>query len=365
MPTTGDPLARRYRRLLFCHPRAYRQARADEMVGVLLDAAPPDRTRPTSREAANLIRHGLRCRLGRPASRTVGVWATLTAVICGLFTAALATRAAWETSPPQPDRAETAALFAAVLPGHDLGDVDLAPAFFTFYSQPLTVRALDNLLLGDGGEYQQSAVVAGTAGTPPMPADETLALAQRRLRETGWQVYEPEVRSNPGCVDKTCVQVVTITDTTLLARRGDTVLQLQVAAPPSPDGSNLSLALSRTAPPAVLPAGVAGGLLGAALGWLVFGWASRRTEAGHPARGAVSVLFAITLFLWWTPALLTVPSLLQHHRAEPHPTWHPLWEWLGQPAGSLLFVVGAASALLGLALAAVPRRSPQPTAAVG
>ncbi|MEH0970022.1 hypothetical protein V6U77_02640 [Micromonospora sp. CPCC 205546] len=365
MPPTGDPLARRYRRLLFCHPRAYRRARADEMVGVLLDAAPPGRTRPTAREAADLIRHGLRCRLGRPASRTVGVWATLAAVICGLFTAALATRAAWETSAPPPGRAETAAVFAAVLPGHDLGDVDLAPALFTFYSQPLTVRALDNLLLGDGGEYQRSEVVAGTAGTPRMSADETLALAQRRLRETGWQTYAPTVHSYPGCVDKTCAPAVTITDTTLLARRGDTVLQLHVASPPAPDGSNLSLTLNRSAPPAVLPAGIAGGLLGAALGWLVFGWASRRTEAAHPARGAVSVLLAITLFLWWAPVLLTVPSLLRHHRAEPHPAWHPLWEWLGQPAASLLFVVGAASALLGLALAAVPRRTPLPTAAVG
>ncbi|MEU4776320.1 hypothetical protein [Micromonospora sp. NPDC023633] len=365
MPTTGDPLARRYRRLLFCHPRAYRRARADEMVGVLLDAAPAGRTRPTPREAANLIRHGLRCRLGRPASRTVGVWATLAAVICGLFTAALATRAAWETSRPQPDRAETAAVFAAVLPGHELGDVELAPALFTFYSQPLTVRALDNLLLGDGGEYQQSAVVAGLAGTPRMPADETLALAQRRLRETGWQVYEPMVRSDPGCVDKMCAPVITITGTTLLAQRGDTVLQLHVVSPPLPEGSSLSLTLSRTAPPAVLPAGVAGGLLGAVLGWMVFGWASRRTEAAHPARGAVTVLLALTLFLWWTPVLLAVPSLLRHHRAEPHPTWHPLWEWLGQPAASLLFVAGAANALLGLALATVPRRSPLPTAAVG
>ncbi|MFG1886546.1 hypothetical protein ACGFIR_01575 [Micromonospora sp. NPDC049051] len=365
MPTTGDRLARRYRRLLFCHPRAYRRARADEMVGVLLDAAPPGRTRPTPREAANLIRHGLRCRLGRPASRTVGVWATLTAVSCGLFTAALATRAAWETSAPLPDRAETAAVFTVVLPGHDLGDVELAPALFTFYSQPLTVRALDNLLLGDGGEYQQSEVVAGTAGAPRMPADETLALAQRRLRETGWQVYAPTVRSALGCVDKTCAPLVTTTDTTVLARRGDTVLQLHVAAPPSPDGGNLSLTLSRAAPPAVLPAGVAGGLLGAALGWLVFGWASRRTEAARRTPGTVGVLLGVTLFLWWAPVLLTAPDLLGHHRAQPHPTWHPLWEWLGQPAGSLLFVVGAASALLTLALAAAPRRDPLPTAAVG
>ncbi|MFG3706719.1 hypothetical protein ACGF7U_18580 [Micromonospora sp. NPDC047670] len=365
MPTTGDPLARRYRRLLFCHPRDYRRARADEMVGVLLDAAPAGRTRPTGREAANLIRHGLRCRLGRPASRTVGVWATLAAVVCGLFAAALATRAAWETSRPMPDRAETAAVAAAVLPGHDLGEVDLSPALFTFYTQPLTVWHIDNLILGDGGEYEQSDVAAKIVGAPPRSAEETLALAHRRLRETGWQVYEPTVGRYSGCADKFCARITETTETTLPARRGDTEVALHVRAETPGDAVELRLELRRTAPPAVLPAGVGGGLLGASLGWLVFGWASRRTEAAHPARGAVTVLYAITMFLWWMPVLLAVPALLEHQLDEPHPTWHPLWEWLGQPAASLLFVAGAATALLGLALAAVPRRDPLLTTAAG
>ncbi|MFG3422779.1 hypothetical protein [Micromonospora sp. NPDC048063] len=365
MPTNGDPLARRYRRLLFCHPRAYRRDRADEMVGVLLDAAPAGRTRPTAREAANLIRHGLRCRLGRPASRTVGAWATLAAVACGLFTAALTTRGAWETSRPLPDRAETAAVVAAVLPGHDLGDVDLAPALFTFYTQRLTARNIDNLVFGDGGEYQASSVVAEVTAAPPMSADETLALAQRRLRETGWQLYEPTVGQYSGCADKFCSRITDTTETAVPARRGDTELTLQVRAESPGDTVQLWLNLRRTTPPAVLPTGVVGGLLGAGLGWLAFGWASRRTEASHPARGAVTVLYALTMVLWWAPVLLTVPTLLRHHLGEPHPTWHPLWEWLGQPAALLLFLAGTATALLGLALAAAPRRDPLPTTAVG
>ncbi|MEU6072448.1 hypothetical protein [Micromonospora sp. NPDC047074] len=363
MPTNGDLLARRYRRLLFCHPRAYRRARADEMVGVLLDAAPAGRTRPTAREAANLIRHGLRCRLGRPASRTVAAWATLAAVVCGLFSAAVAARAAWETARPLPGRAETAALVAAALPGHGLGKVDPAPPLFSFYTRPLTVRQLDNLLLGDGGEYQQGSVVAEVIAAPATSAEETLALAQRRLRETGWQVYEPTVARHSGCADKFCTRTTVTTETTVPARRGDTTLTLQVRTA-SADTPQLWLDLRRTTPPAVLPAGVVGGLLGAGLGWLVFGWASRRTETPHGGRGAVSVSYALTMALWWAPVLLTVPNLLRHHLDEPHPTWHPLWEWLGQPAGSLLFLAGTATALLALALAALPRREPLPTAAV-
>ncbi|MEK8106944.1 hypothetical protein NKG94_20685 [Micromonospora sp. M12] len=41
----------------------------------------------------------------------------LAAVVCGLFTGALAGRAAWETSRPQPDRAEAAAILTEVFPG--------------------------------------------------------------------------------------------------------------------------------------------------------------------------------------------------------------------------------------------------------
>jgi hypothetical protein len=37
-----------------------------------------------------------------------------------------------------------------------------------------------------------------------------------------------------------------------------------------------------------------------------------------------------------------------------------MWEWLGQPAFCLLFLVGFSAALLGLALAALPRGDRQP-----
>ncbi|NES25988.1 hypothetical protein GCE86_26160 [Micromonospora terminaliae] len=352
-------LARRYRRLLLAYPRAYRRERGEEILGLLLDGAPAGRTRPTLREAADLVRAGLRCRLGRPASSTVGVWAVLTALICGLFTAALASRVAWETSRPQPDRAEFVAVFAEAFPGHRLGeDVSTARALFVFYGQPVSRASLRGLLLGDGGEYQEGS--AGGSATGPMPTSEaeTLATAQQRLRAAGWQVYEPTSEVLQTCADPRCDPASQPVETVLVARRGDTVLTATFDDPRS-FGSYLGVALQRAAPPAVLPAAVLAGLLGGALAWLVFGWASRRTEG----RRRAPLLLGVTLFFWWVPVLLATSSLARHHLDEPHPSWHPLWEWLGQPTLSLFFLIGLASALALLLTALTPRRDPRPLTA--
>jgi hypothetical protein len=357
MPSTDPPLARRYRRLLWCYPRSWRRSRADEVVALLLDTAPPGRTRPGVRETVDLIRGGLRCRLGRPTSSTVVAWAALTAVICGLFAAALASRAGWETSRPQPDRAEAGAILTDVFPGHDLGDIDVPPALFVVYGHALSMNSLHSLLFGDGGEYQEGATGAWASGAPPVPADQILATARQRLTGAGWRVYDPQVDSYTGCTDKLCGTPQLITNTELLARRGDTILTASISTQTSADGSYLSVELHRAPPPAVLPAGLLGGLLGAVAGWLLFGWASRRTE-GRWTNAPAKTLYVVTMVLWWLPVALAAPSLLQHHLGEPHPAWHPLWEWLGQPVASLLFVVGTGCAVLALGLAAAPRRDP-------
>ncbi|MET8308732.1 hypothetical protein [Micromonospora sp. NPDC005173] len=363
MPPTDPSLARRYRRLLRCYPREWRQARATEVISLLLDTAPTGRTRPTVRETADLVRAGLRCRLGRPASRTVVAWAALASVICGLFAGALASRAAWETSRPQPDRAEAGAILTEVFPGHDLGDIDTPPALFVVYGQPLSLRNVKTVLLGDGGEYQESATGAAAFGAPPVPAEQIVTVARQRLTDAGWRVYDPEVTGGTSCADKLCATPLAITETSLVARHGDTILNASVSSQTALDATYLAVEVHRAPPPAVAPAGVLGALLGAVAGWLVFGWASRRTE-GRRVSGAASVLFGTTMVLWWLPVLLAAPQLLEHHLRESHPAWHPLWEWLGQPVASLLFLVGAVCALLALGLAAAPRRDRSPVALV-
>ena len=66
---TGEAaLERRYRRLLAWYPAQHRRTYGEEMVGVLLAAAPDGSSRPGSADAANLIRGGLR----RSEERRVG-----------------------------------------------------------------------------------------------------------------------------------------------------------------------------------------------------------------------------------------------------------------------------------------------------
>ncbi|GAB2926533.1 hypothetical protein GCM10027280_12320 [Micromonospora polyrhachis] len=338
----GDLLARRYRRLLVCYPRAYRRSRGEEIVDTLLDNAPPGRTRPTVQESVNLIRHGLRARLGRPASRTVVFCSVLTAVICALFTAAAATRVAWETSPPQPNRAEATAIFSTILPDHNLDDISVPPALFVIYGQPL-----------DGGEYALGATAAYRNGVPPVDQRHTLALAQQRLRETGWRVYEPTGRNSPQCEGPSCDLATLPTDTTLLARRGDTILELTLTSDFAYDSAYLSVSLRPATPAAVYPAGVLGGLFGAVAAWLLFAWASRRTER-HPGRETITALFTATMLLWWLPVLPVAPGMIHYGFGAPRPQWPALWEFLGQPTFFLSFLAGCAGALLGLALAALP-----------
>ena len=353
----AGPLARRYGRLLFAYPRAYRRRRGDELLGALLDAAPPGRTRPTAREAANLIGHGLRCRLGRPAGRSVVSWAVLTVVISGVFSAAFATRAGWETARPLPGTAETRAMLAEILPGQEFTGIQDAPAMFVIYGQPLSWNAARELLLGDGGEYEQSGV-AGGISAPSLPPQETVDLVRQNLLAHHWTVYPLIIHSidtgAPG--DREAIPQ----STTIVARRGDTVFTMEVYPPEVPISPPVNAGFLRATPPAAYPIGLTGGILGAVVAFLLFGWASRRTEGRHPARVVVKLLLGGTLFFWWAPTLFSVPMMARHHLEEPHPSWHPMWEWLGQPTFSLLFLIGCGSALLGLALAALPRREREP-----
>ncbi|UWP86457.1 hypothetical protein [Dactylosporangium fulvum] len=354
------PLARRYRRRMFAYPRAYRRSRGDELLGTLLEAAPPGRTRPTLRETADLVRHGLRARIGRPASRSVVLWAVLATVISGVFGAAFATRLAWETARPLPSAAEAEAMLAGIVPGQRFAGVQDAPAMFVIYGSPLSWTSADDLLLGDGGEYGLASVGGGVDGVPDVPPQQIVDQATDNLHAQGWTVYPPIIHNLYDCIGPPCDPDTIPTSTTIVAERGDTTFSLQVNFESTVDTTFMTAQFQRATPSAVHPFGVAGGLLTAAVAFLLFGWASRRTEPGHPARGSVLTLFGVAMALWWAPTLVAVPSMAAHHLDEPHPSWHPLWEWLGQPALSLPFLIGTGAALLGLALAAIPH--PQPVA---
>lgn len=359
MSSTSDPLVRRYQRLLRCYPRAYRRERGAELLGLLLDTTPAGRTRPTGRAAVDLVLSGLRCRIGRPASRTVGGWAALAALICGLFSAAAATRLAWETSRPQLDHAEASTILDTVLPEHDLGEIFVPPSLFVRYDEPLHRQDLADLLLGDGGEYREGIVVASAEGVPPVPVEQALGLARQHLHAAGWHVDRQvdKARNGSGPVH---------TESILIASRGDTVLHLILqSGRQGPDPGYLFVDLQRRTPGLAYPAAASAGLLGAVAGWLLFGWASRRTDRSRSARAVANQLFGATLLLWWLPVALFGTLTVRQLLREPHPQWPPLWEWLGQPTGGPFLLLGSVTALLGLAVAAVPARGTEPAAAAG
>lgn len=352
-----DKLTSRYRRLLFAYPPAYRRFRGEELLGALLDAAPSGRTRPTVRETVNIIRHGLRARLGRPASHTVVAWAMLTAVISGAFSAAFATRAGWETARPLPRAAEAQAMLTEILPGQKFTGIQDAPALFVIYGQPLNWDSMHDLLFGDGGEYGQSGV-AGGVDAPTLPPQETVELVQRNLRARGWTIYSLKVR-NICARTGPCGPEGQYTD--IVAQRRDTVFTMRVYSPQVPISPPINAGFLRATPFAVYPFGFIGGILGALVAFLLFGWVSRRTEGRHPALAVVvKMLLGITLFFWWAPTLFAFQWMTRHYQDQPNPSWPPMWEWLGQPTFSLLFLIGCGSGLLSLALATIPRRENQP-----
>ena len=370
MSRTPRTLADRYRRLLLGYPRQYRRSRGDEIVATLLDLAPADRTRPTVREAVNLVRHGLRCRLGRPNSRSVVVWAALTAIVSGLLTGAFATRLAWETARPLPTKAAATDLFSGLF-GQDMtGNVGVDPAMFVIYGQPLGRDNVHLLFSVDAGEYEQGRAAAGLNGPMEVNHQDLVDATRARLQANGWRVSDVITRNRVGCTG--CDESTLPKSAVFAARRADDVLNFEIslgdARPRTPkpgvadDGieTYAYVELTRANPPAVYPFGVAGVLLGAVLGWLVFGWASRRLEGrGALLRASTMTLYIVAMFLWCVPLVLGPPFMLEHHLGEPHPAWHPMWEWLGLPGLVSLVAVGTAAALLVLGAAALPRR-PEP-----
>ena len=63
-------LRRRYQRLLFTYPPAYRRARGEELLSTLLEAARPDQRFPALGESASLLLGGLRTRAQLAASQS-------------------------------------------------------------------------------------------------------------------------------------------------------------------------------------------------------------------------------------------------------------------------------------------------------
>lgn len=346
-----------HRWLLLSYPRDYRRERGAEILETVHDIAPTSRG---SRVAVNLVRHGLRARLGRPASRTVVVWASIFTMACGLFAASFGTWLTWLGSRPL-DHNELAAVVGQLYPDKQAShlDKDDPPSVFIIYGSPLSWGSVGDLLLGDGGEYSLAELGASFEQRPVDSRPRVLAELRQRLRAAGWDYSEPVYFNAYDCIpdDPRCDPASIPSDITEYAQRGDNILEIHINA----DNTTplIYIAMTRSTPWSAYPAGVVAFVLGALGGWCLFGWASRRTEGRHPlTQGLAKFLYGFAMLLWWAPILVSAPQMFSHHLSEPHFRWHLLWEWLGQPAMSLPFLLGCLMLTLTLGLAALPYRQP-------
>lgn len=344
-----------YRWLLLSYPRDYRRERGAEIIETLEDIAPHRRG---PRIAGNLLRHGLRARLGRPASRSVVAWASVFAMACGLFAASFGIWLTWLDSRPL-DHHELAATVHQLYPGGQVHGIDRQdpPAVFLIYGNPLSWQSVHDLFFGDGGEYSFAEMDASFDTLPAGTRPATLAIFQKQLRAAGWDLSKPLYSPAYACVprDPQCDLTPVPVGITLYAQRGDNLLEVDIndqnTTPP------ISISMGRATPWAAYPVGFLAFLVGMLGGWVLFGWASRRAQRTNAAAQALAkVMFGFAMFLWWAPIPLAAPGVLAADLKTPHYRWDPLWEWIGQPALSVPFLFGWVLLILATGLIQLPRR---------
>jgi hypothetical protein len=322
--------------MLLAYPKDYRRDHGAE----LLEPLVAESRRPTARELANLLVHGLRTRLGRPASRTVVAWAMLATVIAGVFGAAFGSWAGWQTARPLPQPAWTRALLADVVPGPDFTTTEPPTSSkFTQAGEPLTWHDADDLLLGEGDLYQPAVTVTEARVPATTDVDALSQHASSRLAATGWTLRSSTESPKAG----------------IQATRDGLALTLEIHPAEENQAAQVSATFQRTTPTGAWIAGATGGAAVAAAAFLIFAWASRRTgRPDHPARLAVTFPFGLALLFWWVPTV-AAPRLVWSR-----PDWRvegpQLWELIGQPTLSACFLAGLAFATLSLFLASLPHR---------
>ncbi|RKR92147.1 hypothetical protein BDK92_6581 [Micromonospora pisi] len=340
-PRTDHRLALHYRRLLLAYPSDYRRERGEELLDTLLATAPPGRRRPAVREAANLLRHGLRCRLGRPTSGGIVIVAGFTALLFGFLGSVAGSWLGWQAARPLPDSAEAAAIARTALPTrlpvHQMRRDELF-----FYDDPTDAWTI----VSGGDDYTPGRVEFGFESDQDA---RTLASDVRgRLDASGWEVSDVEFHGERAFGE----------GATLYARRdGLTVWYSDLGAGATP---RLDLTIVRARPTTPLPLAVLGGLVGALVGWLLAGWVSRRTAGRHRFVQVLVGLQVGLVFVGMFPAFL-ISTLVVVVSALEDPGWMPAPPWLGFAyLGRLPALLALLPALGVLGLALLPRRESKP-----
>ncbi|GIG59868.1 hypothetical protein Lfu02_42400 [Longispora fulva] len=331
-------LIRRYRLLLRAYPSDFRRQHGEELLDTLLAAAPPDRRRPTPRETANLLRHGLRRHLGRPRSRVIVLVAVLFALVTGFLGTVGGVWASWSAVRDLPDAAASAALAETVFPGGTPVRQMRNDAPF-FYDDPTSARTL----LYGADDYTPGRVEFDYKGSDQTAdADAFTRAAGDRLRAAGWRIAGTRVGDGEHHSR----------GVTLWAEKDDLLIELSDS---TDSGGYVDLTVVRSPQWWMWPAGIAGGVAGALGGWLLLGWVSRRIQ-GRLIRQPLVIVLGLVAGNGILPALslcwFAVRQVLTRtDPGQPIPLWFGL-VYLGRfPA-----LVAAAAVLCAVGLAALPHR---------
>lgn len=296
-------LERDYRRLVLAYPPGPRRA---EMLQTLLDCAPDDRKRPAAREVGNILRHGLRARLGRPRSRSVVVLAVLAAVVAGCFGAAGMSLLGWQFAPAL---TREPAIESVVFPGMTVFGCEDSDLVYSEHCGRVPAFMLNPDHEGTRFGFAEYQV-------KPTPATrDNLAFTtgvRDRLVADGWHVGG-DVRVHDG-IDDLDTSVLDGTsagdeaaagtsEATFWASRDGLVLEFFDAIGADDPSVTARFTLARSAPWWLWAMTVTGVLLGALGGWLGTGWLSRRTEDNDVAT------FIAVLPAWLCAVPLTLLAL--------------------------------------------------------
>lgn len=251
--------------------------RRDEILDMLAQAHRPGTT-PSWRTRANLVRYGLRARLGRPAGSSV-VWAAVfVSLVSGFLFACAAEAVAWTVGPGVPDLRSVAPLVSPGQPAREYRDPYMIvpaggwPGYFTGTD--------------DEDRYGVQSI------TPAIPAgtglDEWLRTTRERLEAAGW-TYQ-----GPG--DPVEDQSFTVSRGGYFVQVGGSLLDAAI---------NPSVTVGRTMPWWMSMLLILAFVVGAFSGWLSTGWISRRTEhRSRDVRAFSTILTSIILVLMVPLALV-------------------------------------------------------------
>lgn len=324
-----------YQRLARAYPAGRRR---DELLDTMIMAAEDGaRARPTTRETLDVLRHAPRAWLGRPGSRCVVLAAVMVSLLTGLVGGCLAARVTASAQyRPLPSPAAVTELGALVTPETPLSATDR-------YDRPVVALSGDTrygyALLSTAHDFSTHDIHPFTEGVVA------------RLRQAGWQtnwLIEPVPSGLDG-------------QELVVATKAGVVLRVSTARwEDGPLNGDITITVQRAPSVWLFVAGGLGAGLGLILGWLLTGWASRRTEEHQAAGVALGVLTAFAAVTMAQPAWYTIQRYVAALSGDLSYTDSPFWGWT-EPGNELsLFTAPAVLAVIGAAVVTAAGR-PQPT----